>query len=422
MKINSIQSYFYRPVFGNENTSLNNKQPQESNKKTVSKKVLGYGVAGLAAIGLATFAIIKLKKSPAKVAKDIVNETTDAAQQAAREVNEVHKPAVKSPKEEVLIPETEKELDRIASETPVVREKPVSEEPVSNNVAAVKEELTNENNQPQISQEIKSASPENKEISKTEEVKSDVEGVQNQEPVKTEGNLSDSVKKEEVPAENPPVQNTEQTQAETVKQEEINLKKDEIPVENQQTQEKAAVEAGMKNTDSEDNASDGVQAGNTAEVQPQILSEAVKSDNFTVTNIETEPFSMQSVDLTQPPFVGVEKNISVDYNNGTGRTYQRFYHKDKIYETSIYDELTDDSHDILKLTRYNYAYENGRLVGVAKQDIDKDGHHWGIYHDGRFDPFPIFVKMKGDKEFRQVPVYTPDALFELDGRFDPYNM
>ena len=54
--------------------------------------------------------------------------------------------------------------------------------------------------------------------------------------------------------------------------------------------------------------------------------------------------------------------------------------------------------------------------------MEKDGFQHGIYKDGLFEPFPIMVKMKGEKEFHKVDAYTADALFELDKRFDPQNM
>lgn len=107
---------------------------------------------------------------------------------------------------------------------------------------------------------------------------------------------------------------------------------------------------------------------------------------------------------------------------GKGRTYQKFYHNDKVYETNVYDDLLDEYYETPRVTRYNFAYENGSIVGVAKQDLEKDGFQHGIYKDGGFDPFPIMVKMKGEKEFHKVDAYTADALFELDKRFDPQNM
>lgn len=162
---------------------------------------------------------------------------------------------------------------------------------------------------------------------------------------------------------------------------------------------------------------------NSAASQEINSPQVIKSDNFTVKDVEIEPFSYQNVDHSIPPFEGVEKTLYVDYNNGTGRTYQRFYHKDKIYECSVYDEIFGDNPDsIIGVTRYNYAYENGKLVGVAKQTVETIDCHWGEYKNGIFEPFPILVKMKGEKDFKDVKVYTPDALFELDKRFDPYNL
>lgn len=140
-----------------------------------------------------------------------------------------------------------------------------------------------------------------------------------------------------------------------------------------------------------------------------------------ITNSEIKPFSRRGIGETKP-FEGIEKLIYTDNKDGTGRTYQHFYHKNKLYECNIYEEITGETPSTKTVTRYNLAYENGKLAGIAKQDIYKDGLQHGEYKDGGFNPFPIMIKMKGDKEFKEANIYTADALFDADKRFDPYNL
>lgn len=162
-------------------------------------------------------------------------------------------------------------------------------------------------------------------------------------------------------------------------------------------------------------------AGN-AEDLIHSAAETIKPKNTAgITKTENKPFSRLGIGETEP-FDGIEKLISVDFNDGTGRTYQRFYHKDKVYEYNVFEEILGETPSTKNITRYNFAYENGRLIGAAKQDVYKEGLQHGEYLNNDFNPFPIMIKMKGDKEFRESKVFTTDALFDLDKRFNPENL
>lgn len=152
---------------------------------------------------------------------------------------------------------------------------------------------------------------------------------------------------------------------------------------------------------------------------PEPKKEIVKTEDA---KVQIEPFSYKGIGKTEP-FEGIQKMFYIDKKDGTGLTSQRFYHKDKLYESNIWEEVLGDKPEIVKHTRYNFAYENGRIVGVAKQDLYRDGQQYGIYkEDGTLEYFPILVKMKGEKDFHDAKVYTADALFEKDARFNPYNI
>ena len=88
MKINSIQSYSYKSFFGTQNTR-DAEGSKSGEKKKISKSVIGYGVAGLAAIGLATFAIIKSKKSPAKAVEPVVQKIKTAADDTVQKAKDL---------------------------------------------------------------------------------------------------------------------------------------------------------------------------------------------------------------------------------------------------------------------------------------------------------------------------------------------
>lgn len=154
--------------------------------------------------------------------------------------------------------------------------------------------------------------------------------------------------------------------------------------------------------------------------KPLIKYGVVVKDAAKRIEIETKPFKYHFKEKDNTSY---EQLISVDNKDGTGKSYQKFYRNGKLYETSVFNEKLGDKPETIKVTRYNFAYdENGKLTGVAKQDIDKDGYHYGIYSNGRFNPFPIYIKKPGEKDFTELKdIFTLEPLYEYDKRFNPMN-
>lgn len=124
------------------------------------------------------------------------------------------------------------------------------------------------------------------------------------------------------------------------------------------------------------------------------------------------------------PFINdtLERNIIVHKNDNTQVQYQDYFRKSKLYERSVYNEIVGND-DAIEVTRYNYAYENGKYAAFAKQSIYKDGNQHGVYKDGMFNPFPVLVKKQGEKDFSVAgDVCTVEALYKFDSRFDPNNL
>ena len=122
------------------------------------------------------------------------------------------------------------------------------------------------------------------------------------------------------------------------------------------------------------------------------------------------------------PFMGdrLERNVRIKKSNNTQILYQDFISKGKIYERYVYNEGLND---INKVTRYNFAYTDGKLCAAAKQDIYKDGHQNGIYSKGKFNPFPIYIRNLGNKKYTVAKdSYSIEALYELNKGFDPDNL
>lgn len=293
MKINAIKLNYNAPVFNANSKPENNK----GTNSVISGKNIAIGIAGIAAIGIATFAILKGKKPSAKA----INETAQNIEKAANKADNATESVVT---------------------TAINKSKP-------------------------------------------EIIESAIEPLE-----KTHQEAAEII-----------IEPLQKTQADTV----------ETVIPQQQI------------------------------IAPQKAEAEKVIEKFKVTNTETKTFSQTGIGESEP-FEGVEKLIYVDYQNGKGRTYQQFYHNNKIYEYNVYDEILGENALTNKITRYNIAYENGKFAGVAKQDIYKDGLQHGEYKDNGFDPFPVMVKMKGDKDFHDAQVYTSDALFELDKRFSPYNL
>lgn len=123
------------------------------------------------------------------------------------------------------------------------------------------------------------------------------------------------------------------------------------------------------------------------------------------------------------PFIkdSVSRNVIVKRGN-LSTQYQDYFRNGKLYERSVYDEKLNNP-DAIEVTRYNYAYENGKYAGVAKQSLYKDGHQHGVYSNGKFEPFPISIKKVEDKDFSvNNQAYSIESLYELDQRFNPSNL
>ena len=118
----------------------------------------------------------------------------------------------------------------------------------------------------------------------------------------------------------------------------------------------------------------------------------------------------------------IERNFFVRTSDNNQIHYQDFYRKGKLFERTIYKDKLGSNQDTESVVRYNFAYDKGELSAVAKQDLFKDGHQHGIYQNGGFDPFPILVKNKGEKDFKDIKIYTFEPLCEHDARFNPDNI
>lgn len=146
-------------------------------------------------------------------------------------------------------------------------------------------------------------------------------------------------------------------------------------------------------------------------------------ENFKVTKLEVKKTACQRPENVRESLEGVEKLIFVSYGDGTGRVNDRTYFKDKLFEVSVHENIfkKDDLPDTKQVVRYNFAYENGKIAGVAKQAIFNHGDVYGIFHGQDWEPFPLLVKMKGEKEFKAADCYTINELMKQDTRFDPFN-
>lgn len=143
--------------------------------------------------------------------------------------------------------------------------------------------------------------------------------------------------------------------------------------------------------------------------------------NATITKIKTSPFSRIYSETPNPR--DYERMFYVDYKDGTGRVYRRLYHNDKIYESSIYEtQISEKGNQTMSRFDYYFAYENGKIAGVAKRCIYQDGEPYGTYLGKEYIPFPLMVKMKGEKEFTASSVYTIDELAKTDSRFNIRNI
>lgn len=123
---------------------------------------------------------------------------------------------------------------------------------------------------------------------------------------------------------------------------------------------------------------------------------------------------------------GYERLTRVAFPNGTSKTYQGFFNKNKkLHDYTIYYEKFNNNLGCFDriyeaqpeyVVKYNYAYKDGKLFGIAKQDLLKYNNWHGEYKNNGFDPFPMYVDIKngeGFKEFKgnldiQYPEFNPD--------------
>lgn len=125
------------------------------------------------------------------------------------------------------------------------------------------------------------------------------------------------------------------------------------------------------------------------------------------------------------PFLAdrLERNTVIKHADNTVTQYQDFYRKSKLYERYVYNNYDGELRDTDKVVRYNFAYDNGNLTSVARQDISKDGHQHGVYSNNGFDPFPIYIKKNGEKDFQVLKdIYTFEPLCRFDSKFNPDNL
>jgi len=143
--------------------------------------------------------------------------------------------------------------------------------------------------------------------------------------------------------------------------------------------------------------------------------------NAEITKIKTSPFSRIISQTPNPK--DFERMTYTDYHDGTGRVYRRLYHNDKIYEASVYEtKIADTGNETLSQFNYYFAYENGRIAGVAKQCVYQNGEPYGTYLGKEYIPYPLMVKMKGEKSFTPSTAYTLKELTKIDSRFDVQNI
>lgn len=382
MRINAIQSYNYKPAFAENN------KPSEKKEHKITAKQIGYGLAGLAAIGLATYAIIRKGKKPSGAVVEDTAESVKGKLKPRPNSGPDLKPGAAEEPEKIIKPKkTEDAAAPKSTEGSVPDAKPAQEEQVASANGSQEKPKT----------ETVAESPKNKETTEQSAAKnSNTEEQQNNNSVNSENDKELHSK------------NTDTPEQQTSKTEEVKAP------ENTNSSD-AATDSGKTENSKNNTPPQEPPVERRIKVTPEILAPYKEG------RVETKPFLLPGLGDTKP-FEGVEKLKYAMIEEGKGRTYQKFYHNDKVYETNVYDDLLDEFYETPRVTRYNFAYENGSIVGVAKQDLEKDGFQHGIYKDGGFDPFPIMVKMKGEKEFHKVDAYTADALFELDKRFDPQNM
>ena len=123
---------------------------------------------------------------------------------------------------------------------------------------------------------------------------------------------------------------------------------------------------------------------------------------------------------------GYERLTRVAYPDGTAKTHQGFFNKNKkLHDYTIYYEKFNNNlgcfdrlHESQPeyAVKYNYAYKNGKLSAIAKQDVLKYNNWHGVYQNNGFDPFPQYLDFRDGKGFNEFkgdfylkyPEFDPD--------------
>ena len=123
---------------------------------------------------------------------------------------------------------------------------------------------------------------------------------------------------------------------------------------------------------------------------------------------------------------GYERLTRVAYPNGTSKTHQGFFNKNKkLHDYTIYYEKFNNNLGCFDrlyeaqpeyVVKYNYAYKDGKLYAIAKQDVLKYNNWHGVYQNNGFDPYPQYIDFKDGKGFNEFkgdfylkyPEFDPD--------------
>lgn len=126
MRINAIQSYNYKPAFAENN------KPSEKKEHKITAKQIGYGLAGLAAIGLATYAIIRKGKKPSGAVVEDTAESVKGKLKPRPNSGPDLKPGAAEEPEKIIKPKkTEDAAAPKSTEGSVPDAKPAQEEQVA---------------------------------------------------------------------------------------------------------------------------------------------------------------------------------------------------------------------------------------------------------------------------------------------------
>lgn len=126
MRINAIQSYNYKPAFAENN------KPSEKKEYKITAKQIGYGLAGLAAIGLATYAIIRKGKKPSgAVIEDTAESVKGKLKPRPNSAPDLKPGAAEEPEKIIKPKKTEDAAAPTNTEGSVPDAKPAQEEQVA---------------------------------------------------------------------------------------------------------------------------------------------------------------------------------------------------------------------------------------------------------------------------------------------------